>query len=181
MRLWKNKKKVIQTSEFERLVLDMGCTAKFMPTQDDVVSDEEILLRLETLQELEERDREGRTALINAACYGRNKVVAYLLRRGADLLAQDDEGFTALHMAVISEDLPTIRLLLDAGAEVNAKNDIGNNPIMLCNLGTDIEVFQTLLAYGADPDQKNYYDVSAKDVFAYSDSIREVLMCGKKD
>ena len=46
---------------------------------------------------------------------------------------------------------------------------------MLGDYNTDLEVFKLLMEYGADPEQKNNYGISAKDRFAGSDEILEIL------
>lgn len=163
---------------FDELVLDMVCTEALMPTQEYVVSEANIISRIENIGDLEQTDRDGRTLLINAAFYARKNVVKYLLDRGADVSAKDNSGFTALHAAIKSRNVETIKIILDAGADINAKNEFGNNPIMLCDNATDIEIFKLLIAKGADPLQKNNYGISAKDMFAFSDAITKVLNQG---
>lgn len=160
---------------FESIILDMGCTEKVMPNQNDVISDQEIISKIEKIADLEKKDRDGRTLLMNAACYARIEVIKYLLNRGADIYAKDNADFTALHAGVMSKDVGTIKLLLKAGADINAKNKFGNNPIMLGDYTTDLEVYKILIANGADPEQKNNYGVSAMDIFACSSDIIGVL------
>ena len=165
----------MKKDEFYFIILDMRCTEKYMPTLQDVVSDEELILRIEKIIDLETKDRDGRTLLINAACYGRVKVLDYLLRRGADIHAKCDQEFTALHAAVLANDISCVKSLLEAGADVNAKNIYGNNPIMLGNYATDLDIYRLLMQYGANPEQKNNYGISAKEVFVCSETIMNII------
>ncbi|MDQ2843737.1 MAG: ankyrin repeat domain-containing protein [Acidobacteriota bacterium] len=64
------------------------------------------------------------------ACeYGRNGVVAFLLRKGMDLRTGEGTGMTALHWAVIGGQLETIGLLLESGAPLEAKNVYGGTAL----------------------------------------------------
>ncbi len=107
-------------TKIEDIALDMQCTAELMPGPEDVVPDSQILAAMEEIQDLEEKDRDGRTLLSNAACYGRAETVKYLLKRGADVRTTDECGFTALHFAVQCGNEEIVALLIEAGADVNA-------------------------------------------------------------
>src|SRR5262249_52566603 len=64
---------------------------------------------------IEGRDDLGRTALMIAAAFGSDKVVALLLARGADQTARDAvRGDTALHYAALTGHKEAARLLLAA-------------------------------------------------------------------
>ena len=165
----------MKKDEFYFIVLDMRCTEKYMPTPQDVVSDDEIISRIEDITDLEKRDRDGRTLLINAAYHGRKTVIQYLLGRGADIHAKDAEEFTPLHASVIANDIECVKCLLEAGSDVNAKNMYGNHSIMMGNLATDLEIYKILMDYGADPEQKNNYGISAKDIYVCSEAIMKIL------
>ena len=57
------------------------------------------------------------------ACeYGHNRVIEFLLERGASLLSQADTGLTALHWAVVGGRVETIRMLLARGASLETRN-----------------------------------------------------------
>src|SRR5580704_2978743 len=64
-----------------------------------------------------------------AAEYGRNEVLEFLLRHGADLDAQANTGQTALHWAVIGAKVETINLLLAHGANLETKNAYGGTAL----------------------------------------------------
>jgi len=151
---------------FRSVVLDMG---------DEAVSDCEIIRQIASLTDLEQRDPDGSTLLINAATYGRAEIVRFLLQRGSDIQTKDDAGFTALHAAVISNHLETVTLLVEAGCDVNATNQWGNPPLSVGNLSTDLRIFTLLVQHGADPSQKNNDGVSPREVFLCSPEISACL------
>ena len=164
----------MKTDQFEKIVLSMGATEKLMPIKEFVVTDEQIIDWLSSAYNLEENDRDGRTLLVNAACYGRSKVVAHLLARGADLNASDKQLYTALHASVISGDYDTVLLLIKNGANIHAKNAHGATPLMVCRTN-HLEVIELLLQHGADPHEKNNAGVCAYDAFAYFPNIIELF------
>ncbi len=65
-------------------------------------------------EDVEQRDRNGRTALHLAVEAGAATMVEQLLQLGADVLAQDKRGETALHKAVARRDAPGLQLLVMA-------------------------------------------------------------------
>lgn len=159
----------------EEIALDMGRSEKLMPDKCYVVSDDIILKKLEQVEDIEQTDRDGRTLLINAACYERKSAVEYLIKRKANVNARDNIGFTALHAAVQVGNVEIIKLLLENGADVNARNAYGNNPIMVTGHLLPKEVFKILMSYGADPNLKNDYGVSTIDTYAAYPDILSIL------
>lgn len=57
-----------------------------------------------------------------ASEYGRNAVIEFLLKHGADLNSQAGTGQSPLHWAVIGGQVETIQLLLRHGSSLEAKN-----------------------------------------------------------
>ena len=93
-------------------------------------------LLLDNGVEVDARDDNGRTALMNLDC---NTYLAYLfLERGADIEAKDNDGRTALMSAAeyVAEDGPDdsendkLRILLGRRAEVNAVDNKGKTALM---------------------------------------------------
>jgi ankyrin repeat protein len=94
----------------------------------------------------------GRTALMQAALYGRRKVVELLLDRGARVDRRDNEGRTALQYAATGPYAGTVRLLLEHGAEVDVVDSGEHFTALMFAAGEgQKEVIQVLLEYGADP------------------------------
>jgi hypothetical protein len=64
---------------------------------------------------------DGYTPLQTAARHGRDQVVAFLIKKGADLDAADGYGYTPLHLAAEGGHLDVVKHLVRAGAKVEAK------------------------------------------------------------
>lgn len=160
----------------EKIALEMMYTEdEGYLSADNIVSDDKIIAQIKDVEDLELKDRDGRTLLLNAVCYKREKVVKYLIDRKASVNNADNQGFYPLHVAVMNGDYNVTELLLKNGAEVNARNEYGNTPLMLMKPNFTTDIVKILLQYGADPILKNEYDISALDVFANFPNLSEVL------
>lgn len=162
-------------SIIDQISLEMGLNEKNLPNKKDVISDETILAKIQQIGDLEQRDRDGRTLLINAAFYCRPKIVEYLIKQRVDINAKDKNGYTPLHAAVQENDIETIKLLLENGADIHAKDNCGNSPLAKTMLTTPNEIFQTLLSYGANPNEKNKFGLSVIDSFQAYPEILNIL------
>ena len=171
-----NTVKLIMNKEiFEEVALKMMNTEATMPDKKYVVEDETIISEIKNWESLDGCDRDGRTLLINAATYGRKKLVEFLLKENADIHQVDKQKFTALHSAVISGDIDCVKMLLEAGCDPNQENAFGNNSLMVCKLNTNRDIFRLLIEYGANPTKKNNYGYSAQDIFCAYEDIMELL------
>jgi len=160
---------------FDNIVIDMMCTEK----DYGYVSEKDIISNIKKIDNLERKDRDGRTLLLNAAFYGRHKVIKYLIEKGADINTKDNNGYTCLHASVVSNNIKTVRLLIESGAEINAQDMYGNNMLLVADYGTDLQIISLLVANGADPKQKNNYGVSANDIFTEKEYLK--IFSKKKD
>ena len=61
------------------------------------------------------KERDGQTALMNASVEGRVGVVEVLLSAKADVNAEDDQGFTALMSASLGGHADVVEVLLRNG------------------------------------------------------------------
>ena len=67
--------------------------------------------------------------LMQAAMYGNEKMVKYLLAAGADITVQDDRGRTAMHHGVLSEHLQVVQLLREAQKKCAAEKQVSISEI----------------------------------------------------
>jgi ankyrin repeat protein/outer membrane protein assembly factor BamB len=85
--------------------------------------------------DVDSRDGEGRTALMNAVLSGRGEIVVRLLHHGADVDLRDSGGRTALVHAASREGgrrgVDIVRLLLDTGADTGIPDVGGKKAIDL--------------------------------------------------
>jgi ankyrin repeat protein len=106
---------------------------------------------LESGNEANAADRDGRTALQLAAFDGHAKVVKLLLDQDAKVNHRDDAGRTALMYAATGANSETVTMLLDAGAETDvADSDEGFTALMFAAAEGQTNVVKILLQYHAD-------------------------------
>ena len=118
---------------------------------------------------VDDRDREGTTALHNAAWRGNLDIVRYLIEQGASLNAlMNGGGNTALHNAASIGNIEVVRVLLDAGADVDCRTTWGATPLQWAARQGGEDVVQLLLERGADPRAAG--DDGATAFFAAMDS-----------
>lgn len=111
--------------------------------------------------DVNERDREGYTAIMAAARYGRVEAIKALAEAKADVNGRDcgTNGWTPLLHAVHKRQLAAARALIEGGADVNARGgdcaernvENGPTPLQFAAMYDDAEMVKLLLAHGADP------------------------------
>ena len=97
---------------------------------------------------------DGFTALHLAAFFGREKVAATLLERGADVsvVARNPLRVQPLHSAAAGGHTAVARLLLQHGADPNARQEGGFVPLHAAAQARNEELYELLVASGADQD-----------------------------
>lgn len=108
-----------------------------------------------TLQQLNKRDRGGRTLLFKYIARGNLETVRCISQAGGDLTVVDYAGYSLLHLASLEGHLDLVKFLVQRGANVNLQASNGDTPLhdAVENERTDVVLF--LLRSGADPLLKN--------------------------
>ena len=89
-------------------------TARWRPTQQAIANGADV----------DERDRFGRTPLLQAVLLKCHEIAEFLISRGADLNAVDKAGASALDRAVRTADLEMLNILVKAGAALGSCEDL---------------------------------------------------------
>ncbi|RAZ88301.1 ankyrin repeat domain-containing protein [Mesorhizobium hawassense] len=113
-----------------------------------------------------DRDRAGRTALINAAIDRETMLAQRLLESGADPNAFDAAGWSALHFAAQNCDADLVQMLIGARAALEPRDRNGNSPLWraVMSYRGGPEAITPLLNAGADPDAANVHGVSPRSL-----------------
>lgn len=67
---------------------------------------------------VDEKSKDGTTALMNAAQQGHNEIARLLIEKGADVNAKTDSGTTPLMWAAMTHHGDTAELLINNGVDV---------------------------------------------------------------
>ncbi len=96
----------------------------------------------------------NRTPLITAIRSDNKEVIAFLLERGADVLAESNNGWNSLiHVAQFSSDPQLVKYLVERGLSVNSLSNGNYTPLMIaCRYRGHPDVIRALLEAGADKD-----------------------------
>ena len=109
--------------------------------------------------DVDARDRQKRTPLLQAVAAGSEKLSRFLIDRKASLQAADAEGTTPLMAAVDREDLVFVQITLGAGARVLSKDILGESALAAARR-KELDLQDQMNDIGkADPD---YAGISAR-------------------
>lgn len=112
--------------------------------------------------QVDSADSSGRTALIEAAWGGFDKIVELLLDKGASVNAADSSGYSALMRAVEEGHTSIVTLLLKKGADVNARGNVrGSTPLMLAAELGDTKIINALIDKGAKINAVDQFEETA--------------------
>src|SRR5262249_35644658 len=101
--------------------------------------------------DVNERGKDGVTALMRAASAGRGDMVRLLVASKADVNGTTTGGVTALMMASLGGYPDAVPPLIAAKAETNAKDNQGRTALMAAASSSDQQTVDLLLDAGADP------------------------------
>ena len=96
------------------------------------------------------KDDENYTPLIEAAYWGRVVVVSTLIAAGADVNAKTNYGYTPLSEAVRKGHIAVVSTLIAAGANVNATTSYNETPLHEAAQHGPASIVSVLLAAGAE-------------------------------
>ncbi len=109
-------------------------------------------------------DKGGKTALINAAWRGYEKVVEVMLEFGSDPDFTDQNGLSALTWSAVNGHAKAAGKLVEAGADVNHQDRFGMTPLMRAAWNGHKDVVEKLLESGAATDFRNGDRDTALDI-----------------
>ena len=129
------------------------------------------------------RDREGRTAMINAAWRGDTSIVDNLMEMGADPDIVDNEGRTAIMWAAGNGYPTVVEKLAKAGVELNLKDKEGRTALTSASLNGYTDVVKALIANKADLNARDDRGKTALDYAIrqnYPDLVQVLEKAGAK-
>jgi ankyrin repeat protein len=139
-----------------QLLVDEGVRMDYTPllwAMESPVSNEipQILaILIEAGADVNKRDRNGTTVLINAVKSRKIECVDTLLRFDADIDATDEStGRSALAWAVAMSAPKTVQRLIEAGADLRVRDESGNTPLMIAKSNGSEEIVKLLIDAGA--------------------------------
>lgn len=98
---------------------------------------------------IEDRDKDGRTALINASLLSDGPLAADLLSRGAQVNVSDAMGITPLIAASIARNTKLVQTLMDHGAEPKGRDRFGHGALHYAVLNQNAELARMLFTHSA--------------------------------
>ena len=117
---------------FEKIKTQLICAnRKLSILNEGVFNNLEKLVELAITkgENLNVRDRKGRTPLHYASQVNAVEAAKVLIDRGANIEAVDDNGYTPLHYAAIHRQPEMVKLLINRRANVDAVDEDGHTPL----------------------------------------------------
>ena len=163
----------ISDEEAEKLGIELVGKAK--------VGDFEAVIELiEKGAKVDEKDKDGETALIWASFYGNLRIAEKLIESRTDVNQKDGSGWSALMFASNQGYLGIVELLIEEGADVNQKNKDGNTVLMLTSQFSQVKIVKRLIEEGADVNLKNDDGKTAISLAKDDETRRVILEAVKK-
>ncbi|XP_055128328.1 LOW QUALITY PROTEIN: POTE ankyrin domain family member B-like [Symphalangus syndactylus] len=110
--------------------------------------------------DVNEKDKQKRTALHLASASGNSEVVKLLLDRRCELNVLDNKKRTALTKAVQCQEDECALMLLEHGSDPNIPDEYGNTILHYAIYNEDKLMAKALLLYGADIESRNKHGLT---------------------
>lgn len=120
--------------------------------------------------QLDQRAKNGDTAIMLAAYLEQKETVKRLIEAGAQV---NQQGWTALHYAAVVGQLDIVEMLIAHYAYIDAETPNKTTPLMLAARRGEMNVVKFLIAEGADISLKNMLGWTAYD-FAVESERRDI-------
>ena len=125
-----------------------------------------IKLLLKKNENIEIKDKSGRTPFLNAVINDNLPIVKILIDYRANINVQDKLGYSALHYSSQNHSNEMTIFLIEKGSVIDVVDAHGNTPLgraVFSSRGRG-EIIQLLLSAGADKEKKNNHGVSPMDL-----------------
>ncbi|MGO8879373.1 MAG: ankyrin repeat domain-containing protein [Desulfomonilaceae bacterium] len=149
-----------------------NCDDKFVKNAA-LGNDIKLMERLNKGSNINSKNYNGQTALIEAALNGKIDTVNLLIKKGADLNQRGKNARTALMWVCQSGRIQMVQSLLAHGADVNVKDRNNQNALMLAAGKGNAACVNSLLEAGADPMAKDNNGATAYTL-ALSSGFKDV-------
>jgi quinoprotein dehydrogenase-associated probable ABC transporter substrate-binding protein len=134
--------------------------------------------------QIEARDGEANTALINATRFGFLEVATYLVEHKADTNLADRTGWTPLMFATWDDDPAFAKMLIAHGAKLGSTNNDGLTPLAIAAQNGKVKAAQALIAAGGDVNapvaQGGYTPLMLASISGSGDLARLLIEHGAK-
>jgi len=127
-------------------------------------------LALMSGESVNQRDEDGRPALVAAAYLNRYTLMDYLIEQGASLnVTHRPSRETALIAAASQGNVEAIEVLIEAGADLNKEDRSGETALMKAVRADSMTATRLLIEAGADI---NLEDYTGKSALCYAEQLR---------
>ena len=116
---------------------------------------------LPVIDNINDQDAEGKTALMVAAVTGDIELLQQLLRSGCEVDLTNHRGGTALMYAAARNELPSAQSLVNRHANINLRAENGWTALILASAKGNHEMVKYLLHHGANPNIPDVYGWTA--------------------
>ena len=116
---------------------------------------EEAKMLIEQGANINEKSKNGWTALMYACKNGHLEVTKMLLEQGANINEKSKRGWSALMFSCFNGHLEISKMLLEQGANINDKEENGNTVLMVTCQERHLKIVKMLIEQGANINEKS--------------------------